>query len=178
MIFIGITYVYGDSYILKDVVNEGGGYHVGPVGETLGLKTGDKIIKINGQDFEYFEDILKPATLLSTNGSYTVDRNGQIIEIPIPADFIQKFNKKSSAGSFVFPRMAPVVGEIEKGTVASKILKPGDKILEINGEPIVFHDQVTPKVKAMKADSLSGKSDTLALKISRAGSDLDIKGIF
>ena len=118
LIFIGITYVYGDSYILKDAVNEGGGYHVGPVGETLGLKTGDKIIKINGQDFEYFEDILKPATLLSTNGSYTVDRNGQIIEIPIPADFIQKFNKKSSAGSFVFPRMAPVVGEIEKGSIA------------------------------------------------------------
>ena len=103
LIFIGITYVYGDSYILKDVVNKSGGYHVGPVGETFGLKTGDKIIKINGQDFEYFEDILKPATLLSTNGSYTVDRNGQIIEIPIPADFIQKFNKKSSAGSFVFP---------------------------------------------------------------------------
>ena len=178
LIFIGITYVYGDSYILKDAVNESGGYHVGPVGETLGLKTGDKIIKINGQDFEYFEDILKPATLLSTNGSYTVDRNGQIIEIPIPADFIQKFNKKSSAGSFVFPRLAPVVGEIEKGTIASKILKPGDKILEINGEPIVFHDEVTPKVKAMQADSLSGKSDTLTLKISRAGSILTLKEYF
>ena len=83
------------AYILKDDVNESGGYQVGPVGETLGLKTGDKIVKINGQDFEYFEEILKPATLLSTNGSYTVDRNGQIIEIPIPADFIQKFNKKT-----------------------------------------------------------------------------------
>ena len=98
LIFIGITYVYGDSYILKDAVNESGGYHVGPVGESLGLKTGDKIIKINGQDFEYYEDILKPATLLSTDGSYTVDRNGQIINIPIPADFIQKFNKKSGPG--------------------------------------------------------------------------------
>ena len=93
-------------YILKDAVNESGGYHVGPVGETLGLKTGDKIIKINGQDFEYYEDILKPATLLSTDGSYTIDRDGQIIEIKIPADFIQKFNKKSSASSFVY---SPVV---------------------------------------------------------------------
>ena len=178
LIFIGITYVYGDSYILKDAVNESGGYHVGPVGETLGLKTGDKIIKINGQDFEYYEDILKPATLLSTDGSYTIDRDGQIIEIKIPADFIQKFNKKSSAGSFVFPRLSPIVGEIEKGSIASKILKPGDKILEINGEPIVFHDEVTPKVKAMKADSLSGKSDTLMLKISRAGSILTLKEYF
>jgi regulator of sigma E protease len=178
LIFIGITYVYGDSYILKDKVNEAGGYHVGPVGESLGLKTGDKIIKINGQDFEYYEDILKPATLLSTNGSYTVERAGQLIEIPIPADFIQKFNKKSSAGSFLFPRLSPVVGEVEKESLAARILKPGDKILEINGEPIVFHDEVTPKIKAMKADSLSGKSDTLTLKISRAGSILTFKEYF
>jgi regulator of sigma E protease len=178
LIFIGITYVYGDSYILKDAVNESGGYHVGPVGESLGLKTGDKIIKINGQDFEYYEDILKPATLLSTDGSYTVDRNGQIIEIPIPADFIQKFNKKSSPSNFIFPRLAPVVGEIEKGSIAAKILQPGDKILEINGEPIAFQDEVTPKIKAMKADSLSGRSDTLALKISRAGSILTFKENF
>ena len=35
LIFIGITYVYGDSYILKDEVNENGGFHVGPVGETM-----------------------------------------------------------------------------------------------------------------------------------------------
>src|SRR5918993_111771 len=178
LIFIGITYVYGDSYILKDAVNESGGYHVGPVGESLGLKTGDKIIKINGQDFEYYEDILKPATLLSTDGSYTVDRNGQIIEIPIPADFIQKFNKKSSPSNFIFPRLAPVVGELEKGSIAAKILQPGDKIIEINGEPIAFHDEVTPKIKAMKADSLSGRSDTLTLKIARAGSVLTFKENF
>src|SRR5688500_19893258 len=56
LIFIGITYVYGDSYILKDAVNESGGYHVGPVGETLGLKTGDKMIKIKGTVFEKFEE--------------------------------------------------------------------------------------------------------------------------
>ncbi|HEX6225292.1 MAG TPA: RIP metalloprotease RseP [Chryseolinea sp.] len=178
LIFIGITYVYGDSYILKDAVNESGGYHVGPVGESLGLKTGDKIIKINGQDFEYYEDILKPATLLSTDGSYTVDRNGQIINIPIPADFIQKFNKKSSPGTFLFPRLSPIVGEVEKGTLAAKILQPGDQILEINGEPIAYHDEVTPKIKAMKSDSVSGKYDTLTLKIARAGSTLTFKEYF
>ena len=105
LIFIGITYVYGDSYILKYAVNESGGYHVGPVGETLGLKTGDKIIKINGQDFEYYEDILKPATLLSTDGSYTIDRDGQIIEIKIPADFIQKFNKKKQRWQLCFSKV-------------------------------------------------------------------------
>ncbi len=167
MIFIGITYVYGDSYILKDEINNNGGFHVGPVGESIGLKTGDKIVKVNGQDFEYYQDILKPETLLSTNGSYTVERDGKLIEIPIPADFIQKFNKKTGLSSFLFPRTPPVVGEIVEGHLAQKILKPGDRILEINGNPIVYYDEVTTQIKAMKADSLSPKSDSLLLKISR-----------
>ncbi len=178
LIFIGITYVYGESYILKDAVNENGGYQVGPVGESLGLKTGDKIIKINGQDFEYYEDILTPATLLSTNGTYTVDRNGQLIEIAIPADFIEKFNKKSSARSFIAPRFAPIVGEIEKGTIASKILKVGDKVVEINGQPIQYNDEVISTVKAMKNDSASAKSDSLLLKIERGGEVLTFKEYF
>ena len=66
IIFIGITYVYGQSYLLNDKINENGGYDVGPIGESIGLKTGDKIVKINGQEFEYFQDIIEPATLLST----------------------------------------------------------------------------------------------------------------
>jgi regulator of sigma E protease len=178
LIFIGIIFVYGESYILKDEVNKKGGYTVGPVGERLGLKTGDKITKINGQDFDYYEEILKPATLLSTNGSYTVDRNGQIIEIAIPPDFIEKFNKKSNASDFIFPRIDPIVGEIKKGSIAERILKPGDRILEINGTPITFHDEVTPQVKALKADSASGKADTLMLKVSRNGEVLTFKENF
>jgi regulator of sigma E protease len=178
LIFIGIIYVYGETFILKDEVNKRGGYQVGPVGEMLGLKTGDKIVKINGQDFEYYEEILKPATLLSTNGSYTVERDGKLLEIPIPPDFIEKFNKKSSAIDFVAPRYEPIVGEVQKGSVAAKILKPGDRIIEINGQPIAFHDEVTPRIKALKADSASGKSDSLILKVSRQGEVLTFKELF
>src|SRR6478609_6258459 len=44
LIFIGITYAYGNTYLLKDVVNENGGFAVGSIGETIGLKSGDKIV--------------------------------------------------------------------------------------------------------------------------------------
>jgi regulator of sigma E protease len=178
MIFIGITYVYGQSYLLNDKINENGGYDVGPIGESIGLKTGDKIIKINGQEFEYFQDIIEPATLLSTDGSYTVDRNGKILEVPIPQDLIQKFNKKSGVESFLSPRFPPVVGSIQPGTVASRIFKPGDKIVEVNGVPVRFHDEFTAQVKTMRADSASGRSDTLSLKVARAGQILEFKEYF
>lgn len=178
MIFIGITYAYGDTYILKDFINNNGGFYVGPVGESIGLKTGDKITKINNQDFEYYQDILKPETLLSTDGSYTIERDGKEIELAIPADFIQKFNKKTSPSNFLYPRIPAVVGDIEKGYIAERILKPGDKIVEINGAPISYMDQVNTQVKAMKADSLSSKSDTIDIKISRAGEILSFREYF
>src|SRR4030095_13974744 len=118
MIFIGITYAFGDTYILKDEINKNGGFQVGPIGEGIGLKTGDKIIKINGQDFKYLQDIVNLETLLSTNGTYTVERDGKVIDISIPADFIQKFNKKSSPNNFLWLRVPPVIVEVVDTSVA------------------------------------------------------------
>src|SRR5688500_13758308 len=90
LIFIGITYAYGDTYLLKDVINNNGGFQVHEVGKSIGLETGDKIVRINGREYEYLEDIISPTTLLATNAYYTVERDGKLIDIPIPGDFIQK----------------------------------------------------------------------------------------
>src|SRR5690242_18740610 len=121
LIFIALTFVYGDTFILKDAVNNNGGFQVGAVGEDIGLKTGDKIIKINGHDYDYFQDLVKPETLLSDGATYTVDRGGQIIEIPLPADFIQKFNRKEGLKNFLYFRFAPEVSELEPKTIAEKV---------------------------------------------------------
>lgn len=129
MIFIGVTFAFGEMYFMKDAINNNGGFLVGPVGESIGLKTGDKIVKINGQDFEYLQDILKPETLLSDNAYYTVERDGKLIDINIPADFIQKFNKKEGVGTFITYRVPPVIAEISKGSLADRLgLTAGDKL--------------------------------------------------
>jgi regulator of sigma E protease len=142
IIFIAITFVYGDTHLLKDEINKNGGFDVGEVGASIGLRTGDKIIKINGHDFQYFDELTKPETLLST-GTYTVERNGELINLDIPEDFIQKFNKKENLGSFVYYRFPPIVGDVEKGTIAADAgLKVGDRIVEVNGTPVTYFDEV------------------------------------
>lgn len=172
MIFIGITYAYGDTYILKDSINDHGGFYVGPVGESIGLKTGDKIVKINGEDFKYLEDIVNPETLLSDNGTYTVDRDGKLIDIPIPADFIQKFNKKTSAGNFLWLRLTPVIAEIAKGSFADRTgLQVGDKFIEVNGQPVQYNDEVISIYK-------QSAKDTLSFKIQRGTEILPFSGYF
>src|SRR5688572_4952630 len=155
LIFIGLTYAYGDTYLLKDEVNKMGGFHVGPVGESIGLKTGDKIVKINGKDYKYFQELVRPETLLSNDGYYTVERDGQLIDIPIPGDFIQKFNKKESAGQFLFYRNPPLVGEVEKNSVAEKAgLQINDLIVEVNTIPVKYFDEVYTIVKSHQSDSI------------------------
>src|SRR5690349_10923259 len=87
IIFIGITFVYGDTYIKKDYVNSHGGFAVGETGKAIGLQTGDKITKINGKDFDYIEDIVSLDVLLATSDSYTIERDGKEIVIDIPENF-------------------------------------------------------------------------------------------
>ncbi len=162
LIFIGVTFTFGDTYFLKDVINANGGFLVGPVGESIGLQTGDKIVKINGKDFDYLQDILKPETLLSDNAYYTVERNGELVDIRIPADFIQKFNRKEGATSFISFRIPAHVGEVAPGTLAERIgLQPGDQLVMINGKQVRFIDEVNSAVKEA--------GDSLHLTIMRNG---------
>lgn len=171
LIFIGLTYAYGDTFILKDAVNNSGGFYVGPIGESIGLKTGDKIIKINGNDFEYFQDLVKPETLLSDDAYYTVERDGKTIEIQLPADFIQKFNRKEGLRNFLWFRLAPKVEEVEPGTIAEKIgLKKGDVITSISGQPITYQDQISAFVNSA--------GDSIAFTIARGSETLAYKEAF
>ncbi len=172
LIFIGITFAFGDTYLIKNAINDNGGFQVGPVGESIGLKTGDKIVKINGKEYDYLEDLIRPETLLGNDAYYTVDRNGQQIDIPIPGDFIQKFNKKETAGNFIFYRYEPVISSTQKGSIADKMgLQKGDRIVEMNGTPITYYDEF---VKLLK----NNERDSLALKLQRGGQMLTFKQYF
>ena len=172
MIFIGITYAFGDTYLLKDAINNNGGFHVLPVGESIGLQTGDKIVKVNGQDFQYFEDLIRPETLLASNASYTVERDGRQMDIPIPPDFIQKFNRKETAYNFIYYRFPPVIKSTTKNSVAEEMgLREGDRILEMNGTPITYYDELTKMLKG-------GGHDSLVLKVQRGGEVLTLRENF
>jgi regulator of sigma E protease len=165
LIFIGLIYFLGDQYILNNYVNNHGGIHALELGQQLGLKTGDKIVKINGRELEYFDDITKADAMLSQNSSYTILRDDKQIEIPIPADFIENFNKKDAIGRFVMPRMAAKVESTSSGSIASKVgLKKGDEFIELQGEPIQYYDQLK--------SILTKKADTLSFKVKRGSETL------
>ena len=62
-------------------------------------------------------------------------------------------------------KLAPVVGKTIPDTPAAKVLKPGDKIVKINGEEIKSWDEISPVIQ---------KSDILHLVIQRNGRYLKV----
>lgn len=158
IIFISLTYVFGDYYIPKDAVNEKGGIVAYELAEDIGLKTGDKIIKINGQDFDDFQDIFEGKVFLADDAYYTVERNGEIIDVPIPGNFIENLNDEEAMASFIFPRYESKIGKIGENTLVDRInLQEGDWIVEISGTPVRYQDEVRVKLADYEEDSIQLK---------------------
>jgi regulator of sigma E protease len=158
LIFIGLVYFMGDKFILNSYVNNHGGVQALELAEQLGIKTGDKIIKISGKEFEYFDDVYNADMLLSENASYTVLRGDQQIQIPIPANFIENFNKNKAKSSFVLPRFQATVETISSASIAAKVgLKKGDSFVELQGQPVTYFDEVKAIMTNLKSDSIQFK---------------------
>ncbi len=158
LIFIGLVYFMGDKFILNNYVNNHGGVQALELAEQLGIKTGDKIIKIGGKEFEYFDDIYNADMLLSQNASYTVLRGDQQIEIPIPANFIENFNKKTAKSTFLMPRRLSTIESISNGSIASRVgLKKGDSFVELQGQSVKYFDEAMSIMTNLKSDSIQFK---------------------
>jgi len=171
IIFIGMLYFVGDTFVSNDYVNNHGGVQALELAKNIGIQTGDKIIKINGKEFEHFEDVAKPDALLSQNSTYTVLRDGKEVIIPIPTDFIERFNKKEAISTFLMPRRIPKVEMIGDSSIAKRVLQKGDLITEIEGHPVSYIDEIKPILKSVKGDSLH-------FKVNRAGTIIPFKEYF
>jgi len=172
LIFIGMVYFIGDRYILNDYVNKNGGVQALELAQKLGIQTGDKIVKINGKGFEYFDDVTKTDVLLSQNSSYTVLRGEQEIQIPIPGNFIENFGKKEAMANFLLPRTSPTVESILPKSVAEKVgLKQGDLFIELQHTPVTYMDEVRSIVK-------DKQYDTIQFKVKRGSEVLSFKEYF
>lgn len=141
LIFIALTFYLGESYYSVSEINKYG-VVPGKLGEEIGFKTGDKVVAINGEVFEKFSDIRDPNRLLESNSYYTVMRDGEKIDLPVPSNFIENFSREETDDIFISPIHEFLVGNLTKGRGAEKAgLKPGDKIEAIDGVNIEFYHE-------------------------------------
>lgn len=172
IIFVTLVYSNGETYFSRDQVIENGivAYEYG---EAIGLKTGDKVLDVNGQPYQSIGELSSGSALLSENGYYTVDRQGEKIKVEIPKGFINSFNSEEAFSKFIAVRFPFEVGSVEPGTGAEKMgIAAGDQIIAVNGLPITYFDEMQTALQQVKNQSVSlvrrrgAQVDTLNVPVS------------
>jgi regulator of sigma E protease len=144
IIYIGMAFAYGDIYLNNSELKDGIAV-TSSVGEELGLKTGDKIIAVDGEKITHFDEI--PMKLLFSKSALIV-RNGTEQTINFPVDLIDKV-LKGEKRPFIGIREPFMVGKVSDSS-ANKALLIKDVIQSINGVPTKYADQVIAFAKANK----------------------------
>ena len=137
IIYIGMAYVYGETYIANSEVKDGVAV-VNPVAEDLGFKDGDKILKLDGKEVEKFNDVAYDVLFAKT---VTIERNGTVQDINLPIDLIDKLMDGEKA-PLVSLRYPFVVAKLDDSSVNKDVLKKGDVIVSINGQETKYADEV------------------------------------
>ncbi|MFC4870057.1 RIP metalloprotease RseP [Negadavirga shengliensis] len=133
IIFIFLVYSRGETYFSRDQIIEHGivAYEIG---QQIGLQDGDKVLDVNGQIYESLNDLSGGDALLSSDGYYTVERDGERIKVPIPRGFINSFSNEESMMRFISIRSPFEINNVDpQSSAANAGLKPGDRILEVDG---------------------------------------------
>lgn len=174
IIFIFIAFSDGESYLPKDELNKHG-IVAYDLGEQLGFKTGDRIVNVNGLDFERFADILSPSILMGSDNYFMVDRGGEQVRIDMPNDFVEKFSGKN-APAVIAPRIPFAVKEVTPGENAEKAgLLAGDRFLALNGKKIAYFDDLRSVLDTLKSQTVvatidrSGRTQDMSIEVSDEG---------
>ncbi|MEN2414399.1 RIP metalloprotease RseP [Flavobacterium mesophilum] len=135
IIYIGMAFVYGDTYIANKDLKDGLWFESKAM-LNAGFKTGDKIISIDGEPLEKIDANL-PLELIMAK-KVVISRNGIQQSINMPIDFAdQRKEEKELPASMRIPFYIDAVD----AKSPNKNLKSGDILLSLNNQETRYYDQ-------------------------------------
>jgi regulator of sigma E protease len=154
VIFTFLMYDRGDTYFSRDQVLEHG-IAAYEIGEEIGFQDGDRVLDINGEPYKRFDDLSSGDALLNSGGYYTVERNGEHVQVHVPRGFINEFSDEKSLGNFIDIRFPFAIGSIAPGSPVEEAgLAVGDRIIAVNGEDIFYFNEFQKVMANNKAESI------------------------
>ncbi|RDV10756.1 RIP metalloprotease RseP [Pontibacter diazotrophicus] len=154
VIYIALTYNYGESYLPASEVRYG--VVANEIGQDMGFETGDRVVAVNGEELEKFNDVYSQDALLGSNSYYTVERNGQLVDIQVPVDLMDRLADREDRMFFVQPRLPFRVGDVVAGSAADKAgLQEGDIITKVNGEDVQFFHEFQQAMQEHKGEAVT-----------------------
>lgn len=129
LIYIVMLSVVGEQYLPAKNVKYG--IVADSLAQDIGLRTGDKIIMLNGEEVDDFTQIPREFVMGSVN-TVSVERNGEMMNLDVPDDFFAKIISKRGA-DFMSIRFPFIAAGFLEGSVAEQAgVMEGDHIIGIN----------------------------------------------
>lgn len=152
-LYMVILFVWGTIYIEKDDVKYG--YGVSKTMENYGFQQGDKIVSVDGEPIENLsEDVGKYLMFRNIETIKVEHPNGALEDLTIPEDIGKQLFAAGDLPAFE-PRSPFQVEGIEPGLPAEKAgLMAKDKIVAVNGNPIVYFSDFTYQLKNSKTKDI------------------------
>lgn len=163
-IYTGMAWHYGQDVLPVEAI-EGIYIPENSLAAELGFETGDRIIGINQQEVEHFEQLFNPSAITGRNLSFMVERDGEKINLAAPDNFLDRLNHEQFLhSSWVLPSK---VEQVVEGTPAEEAgLRAGDEIVAFDGVEIAYWVQLTEMINESEGE--------VALTVRRDGELVDL----
>jgi regulator of sigma E protease len=139
LIYVFVLFTWGETYL--PTANVKYGIVTDSVGYAIGLRNGDKILTVDNQYIESFLQIT-PDILLNNRKTIQVERDGKVLNIEIPREYIPKMLKGKGQIDPRTPFGPFVIGSYGKkspGKAAGILL--GDELIGLDNKRFIYYDE-------------------------------------
>ena len=161
IIYTGIRYVHGESYMANEDVKWG--YEFNEAAERMGFRDGDKFISVDGEGLDDVNEMRSRLLLTEGDRTVTVERNGEQVSFTIPFDQLVEMRRNRDYEDLYMIRMPFIIDSVASASALSAGLRAGDEVVACNGVEGVTAGMLTMDILP------AHKGDTLALSVLRAG---------
>jgi len=157
-IYMMILFTYGNDRIDPEKMQYG--IYVDDLGEEYGLKTGDKLVSLNGISYNSFKDY-RSAILLDNQTELVVNRDGKEVAISLPEDIeYQMINVDPRGALFSIP-LPYIVDKFTEGAEVTAAkdagILPGDSLVGINDLSIPIMQEFVSTINKMPGENVNIK---------------------
>ena len=160
MIYTGIRYAYGESYMANEDVKWG--YVFNESAERMGFRDGDKFVSIDGEAIDDVSEVRSKLLLTKEDRHVVVDRAGEQVAFTIPFEQMLEMRRNREYEDLYALRLPFFIDSLASASAIDAGLQVGDQVVALNGEEAIGVQEITDKLQ-------QHKSDTVTLTVLRSG---------
>jgi regulator of sigma E protease len=170
IIYIGMAYAYGDSYIANADMKDGLLIENQAM-INAGFKSGDKIVAVDGEKIVRFDKEINGKVIMAKE--VVIERNGIEQTIKMPNDFVDQLSKFEKEPLATI-RIPFVIGNVADESL-NQNLKAKDVLLSLNGQTTKYLDQAKVILESNKNKTIPAlvlrdqKQITVSVKVNNEG---------